>query len=172
MIFLKRETSGMGKIKGLGLAAFLVTVVWVSQVSVAEIPKNHIADTNGISVRSGEKSTSISFERPNGGITQIGIERLDFIPEVYVTMVTASGPTTSDVVLAAATLKTFTNLNEQNSFFDAASITFAYNQSRPGYVISELGRAKLLSSAEARAARIAVERFNLRRIQTAHKNMR
>jgi hypothetical protein len=90
-------------------------------------------------------------------ITRIGIERLDAFQNAYVTMVTASGPTIDEAAMAGAMLQTFTNLKQQSSFVDTESITFAYNQTRPSYVISELERAKLISPAEAQAARAAFD---------------
>jgi hypothetical protein len=57
--------------------------------------------------------------------------------------------------MAVATLQTFANLNQQSSSVDTKSITFAYNQTKPTYVISELERAKLISPLEAQAARTA-----------------
>ena len=57
--------------------------------------------------------------------------------------------------MVAATLQTFTTLSQQSSFVDHESITFAYNQIKPTYVISELERAKLISPVEAQAARTA-----------------
>jgi len=74
-------------------------------------------------------------------------------------MVTASGPTRDEAAIAAATLLTFTNLDPQTSFAGTDSITFFYNQSKPSYVISELERAKLISPAEAEAARTALDRL-------------
>jgi hypothetical protein len=71
-------------------------------------------------------------------------------------MVTASGPTRDEAAMAAAILQTFTNLDQQTSFADTDSITFAYNQTKPSYVISELERVKLISPAEAEAARTAL----------------
>src|SRR6516164_7476565 len=144
--------SKIGQIVG----AFLVTVVSASPSVPAEAPQNLMMQgSDSVTVQNGEKSTSISFWRPTGGVTQIGLEHLDFSPNAYVTMITASGPTTDDAAIAVATLQTFTNLNQQSSFVDHGSITFAYNQPKPTYVISELERAKLISSGEAQAARTA-----------------
>ena len=144
--------SKIGQIVG----AFLVTVVSASPGAPAEAFQNLIMQgADSVTVQNGDKSTSINFQRPTGGITQIGLEHLDFSPNAYVTMITASGPTRQDAVMAAATLQTFTTLSQQSSFVDHESITFAYNQMRPTYVISELERAKLISPVEAQAARTA-----------------
>ena len=144
-----------GKI-GWIVGAFLVEVVSASPGVPAEVLQNLIMQgADSVTVQNGEKSTSINFRRPTGGVTQIGLEHLDFAPNAYVTMITASGPTTDDAAIAVATLQTFTNLNQQSSFVDHGSITFAYNQPKPTYVISELERAKLISSGEAQAARTA-----------------
>jgi hypothetical protein len=59
--------------------------------------------------------------------------------------------------MAVAVLQTFTNLNQQALFAGTDSITLAYNQTKPSYVISELERAKLISSLEAQAARTAFD---------------
>jgi|SRR6516165_2424836 hypothetical protein len=144
-----------GKI-GQIVGAFLVTVVSASPSAPAEAPQNLMMQgSDGVSVQNGEKSASISFWRPTGGVTQIGLEHLDFSPSAYVTMITASGPTRQDAAMVAATLQTFTTLSQQSSFVDHESITFAYNQIKPTYVISELERAKLISPVEAQAARTA-----------------
>jgi hypothetical protein len=85
------------------------------------------------------------------------MERLDAFQNAYVTMVTASGPTRDEAAMAAAILQTFTNLDHQTSFAGANSITFAYNQTKPSYVISELERVKLIHRTEAEAARAALD---------------
>jgi hypothetical protein len=148
------------KFIGSAILVFLVAAVSVSPVSVAEIPQNRtIPDQKGVAVQNDEKSASITFSRPAGGVTQIGIKRLDFYSNAYVTMVTASGPTRDDAAMAVAILQTFTNLNTQSSFADTQSITLAINQVNPRYVISELERSKLISPVEARLARTAFDRL-------------
>jgi len=144
------------KINQIVATAVLISALLASPVSVAEVPQNHaITDENIITFQNGDKSSSIIFPRSSGGITQIGIERLDAFQNAYVTMVTASGPTPDEAAMAAATLQTFTNLKQQSSFVDTESITLAYNQTKPSYVISELERVKLISPLEAQAARTA-----------------
>ena len=134
--------------------AFLAGVVSASPVSAAETLQNHpIVDQNSVVVQNGEKSASITLARATGGITQIAIARPDFFVNDYVTLVTASGPTIEDAAMAVAVLQTFTNLNQQGLFAGTDSITLAYNQTKPSYVISELERAKLISPLEAQAAR-------------------
>jgi hypothetical protein len=140
--------------------AFLATALLIPSLSVAEVPQSlSITDQNVVTVQNAEKSASIILRRSRGGITQIGIERLDAFRDAYVTMVTASGPTRDEAAMAAAILQTFTNLEQQTSFADTDSITFAYNQTKPNYVISELERVKLISPAEAEAARTAFGRL-------------
>jgi hypothetical protein len=142
--------------KAIVLAAVLVSALVEPTPSREEaLNVQTIGSQYGISVEDREKSSSISFLRSSGGITQIGIERLDTFPSGYVTMVTASGPTRDAVAIAAATLQTFANLDPQSLLADSDSITFAFNQAKPSYVISELERAKLISSAEAFAAKTA-----------------
>lgn len=142
---------------------FLVTYFSASSVSADELLQSHnIADYQGIIVQNGEKSSSIKFLRSSGGITQIGIERRDTPTNSYITVVTASGPTSDDAAMAAATLQAFTNMDQQASFVDAGSITFAYNQTKPNYVISELERTKLISAAEAETARMALHSLQSR----------
>jgi len=114
-----------------------------------------VADQSSVVVENGEKSASITLARTAGGITQIAVARPDFFAKAYVTMVTASGPTIEDAAMAVAVLQTFTNLNQQALFAGTDSITLAYNQTKPSYVISELERAKLISPLEAQAARTA-----------------
>jgi hypothetical protein len=151
------------KIKDIVATVILVSTLLASPVSVAEVPQNYaITDQNVITVQNSDKSSSIIFPRLSGGITQIGIERLDAFQNAYVTMVTASGPTIDEAAMAAATLQTFTNLNQQSSFVNTESITFAYNQTKPSYVISELERAKLISPAEAQAAKTAFNSLQAR----------
>jgi hypothetical protein len=153
----------VGKTREISVLAFLLTALLVPQISVAEVPQSlSIIDQNVITVQNAEKSSSIIFSRSSGGITQIGIERLDTFRNAYVTMVTASGPTRDDAAMAAAILQTFTNLDQQTSFADTDRITFAYNQSKPSYVISELERVKLISSVEAEAARTAFDSLQSR----------
>ena len=150
-------------IKGIVATAVLVSALLASPVSVAEVSQNYaITDRNVIALQNDDKSSSIIFPRSSGGITQIGIERLDAFQNAYVTMVTASGPTIDDAAVAAATLQTFTNLEQQGSFVETDLITFAYNQTKPSYVISELERAKLISPAEAHAARTAFNSLQAR----------
>jgi hypothetical protein len=74
--------------------------------------------------------------------------------------------------MAVATLQTFANLNQQSSFVDTKSITFAYNQTKPTYVISELERAKLISPLEAQAARTAFSASNLKRVRSQRQSER
>jgi len=151
------------KIKDIVATAVLVSALLASSVSIAEVSQNHpITDQNIITVQNSDKSSSIIFPRSSGGITQIGIERLNAFQNAYVTMVTASGPTEDEAAIAAATLETFTNLKQQSSFATTESITFAYNQTKPSYVISELERAKLISPAEAHAARTAFNSLQAR----------
>jgi len=151
------------KINEIVATTVLISALLASPVSVAEVPQNHaITEENVITVQNSDKSSSIIFPRSSGGITQIGIERLDAFQNAYVTMVTASGPTEDEAAMAAATLQTFTNLKQQSSFVNTASITFAYNQTKPSYVISELERAKLISPAEAHAARTAFNSLQAR----------
>ena len=151
------------EIKNIAATAVLVSALLASSVSVAEVSENYaITDQNVITVQNSDKSSSIIFPRSSGGITQIGIERLDAFQNAYVTMVTASGPTIDEAAMAGATLQTFTNLKQQSSFVDTESITFAYNQTKPSYVISELERAKLISPAEAQAARAAFDSLQSR----------
>jgi len=141
------------KIDGLATIAFLAAAVSLSPVSVAGVlPIQSLDDRNG------GKLLSIIFPRPSGGITEIAIEPLDF-PDAYLIMVTASGRTINDAAMAAATLLTFTNLDPQTSFAGTDAITFFYNRSEPSYVIAELERAKLISPAEAAAARTALDRL-------------
>jgi hypothetical protein len=141
----------------------LVTYFSASSVSAADLFQSHnITDYQGIIVQNGEKSSSIKFPRSSGGITQIGIERRDTPTNSYITVVTASGQTSDDAAMAAATLQTFTNMDQQASFVDAGSITFAYNQTKPNYVISELERTKLISAAEAETARMALHSLESR----------
>src|SRR6516162_4519443 len=146
----------MEKIRGLAAAAFLVSAVSASPVSEAETLQNPtVADQNSVVVQNGEKSASITLARTAGGITQIAVERPVFLAKAYVTMVTASGPTIEDAAMAVAVLQTFTNLDQQALFAGTDSITLAYNQTKPSYVISELERAKLISPLEAQAAKTA-----------------
>ena len=148
----------VGKTREISVLTFLLTALLAPPISVAEVPQSRsIRDQNVITVQNSEKSSSIIFPRSSGGITQIGIERLDAFRGAYVTMVTASGPTRDEAAMAAAILQTFTNLDQQTSFADTDSITFAYNQTKPSYVISELERVKLISPAEAEAARTALD---------------
>jgi hypothetical protein len=148
----------MEKIRGLAAAALLASAVSASPVSAAETLQNHpVVDQNSVVVQNGEKSASITLARATGGITQIAIARPDFFVKAYVTLVTASGPTIEDAAMAVAVLQTFTNLNQQALFAGTDSITLAYNQTKPSYVISELERAKLISSLEAQAARTAFD---------------
>jgi len=148
------------KIKDIVATAVLVSTLLASSVSTAEVHQNYpITEQDVITVQNSDKSSSIIFPRLSGGITQIGIERLDAFQNAYVTMVTASGPTRDEAAMAAAILQTFTNLEQQTSFADTDSITFAYNQTKPSYVISELERVKLISPAEAEAARTALGRL-------------
>jgi hypothetical protein len=148
------------KIKDIVATTVLVSTLLASSVSTAEVHQNYpITEQDVITVQNGDKSSSIIFPRLSGGITQIGIERLDAFQNAYVTMVTASGPTRDEAAIAAAILQTFTNLEQQTSFADTDSITFAYNQTKPSYVISELERVKLISPAEAEAARTALGRL-------------
>jgi hypothetical protein len=145
------------KIKDSVATAVLVSTLLASSVSTAEVHQNYpITEQDVITVQNNDKSSSIIFSRLSGGITQIGIERLDAFQNAYVMTVTASGPTRDEAAMAAATLQTFTNLDQQASFVDTDSITFAYNQTKPSYVISELERVKLISPAEAEAARTAL----------------
>src|SRR6266478_151219 len=150
------------EIKDIVATAVLVSALLASPVSVAEVSQNYAITDHVITVQNSDKSSSIIFPRSSGGITQIGIERLDAFQNAYVTMVTASGPTIDEAVMAAAALQTFTNLKQQSSFVDTESITFAYNQTKPSYVISELERAKLISPAEAQAARTALDSLQSR----------
>jgi hypothetical protein len=153
----------MEKIRRLAAVAFLAGVVSASPVSAAETLQNHpIVDQNSVVVQNGEKSASITLARATGGITQIAIARPDFFGKAYVTLVTASGPTIEDAAMAVAVLQTFTNLNQQGLFAGTDSITLAYNQTKPSYVISELERAKLISPLEAQAARTAFDTLQTR----------
>jgi hypothetical protein len=146
------------EIKKILASAVLVGALIASATSEADVFQDHtMRDQYGITVQNGEKSVSITFQRSSRGITQIGIDRLDTFRNAYVTMVTASGPTRDEAAMAAAILQTFTNLDQQTSFVDTDSITFAYNQTKPSYVISELERVKLISPAEAEAARTALD---------------
>jgi hypothetical protein len=146
----------MKEINKLTTIAFLTAVVSASPVSVAEVlPDQPPTEQNIVNDQNGGESLSITFGRSSGGITQIAIERLDF-PKAYVTVVTASGPTRDAAAMTAATLLTFTKLDPQTTFAATDSITFCYNQSKPSYVISELERTKLISPAEAEAARTAL----------------
>jgi hypothetical protein len=148
------------KINYIVATAALVSTLLASSVSTAEVHQNYpITAQDVITVQNSDKSSSIIFPRLSGGITQIGIERLDAFQNAYVTMVTASGPTRDETAMTAAILRTFTNLEQETSFADTDSITFAYNQTKPSYVISELERVKLISPAEAEAARTALGRL-------------
>jgi len=148
---------------GSAVLVFLVTAVAVSSIAVAEIPQNRtITDQNGVGVQNDEKSASVTFSRPAGGVTQIGIKRLDLNLNSYVTMVTASGPTREDAAMAVAILQTFMNLKTQSTLVDKKSITLAIDQAKPSYVISELERSKLISPVEARVARSAFDRLRSR----------
>jgi hypothetical protein len=141
---------------GAVLITAVLTPPLASPSSLAEVPQNQIvAHRDRVTVHNDENSASISFPRPSGGVTQIGVEHLDFSPSAYVTTVTACGPTIDDAAIVAASVQTFTNLDQQTLFADAGSITFAYSQAKPSYVISELERAKLISPVEAQAARTA-----------------
>ena len=145
------------KIKYIVATAALASTLLASSVSTAEVHQNYpITEQDVITVQNSDKSSSIILPRSRGGITQIGIERVDAFRSAYVTMVTASGPTRDEAAMAAAILQTFTNLDQQISFAGTDSITFAYNQTKPGYVISELERVKLISPAEAQAIRTAL----------------
>jgi len=147
------EDKIMKKINELARLALLAAAVSAPPISPAgALPYQPLIERTFSDDQNGDKSQSITFPRSSGGITQIAIERLDF-PNAYVTMVTTSGPTRDEAAIAAAILLTFTELKPQTSFAATNSITFFYNQSKPGYVISELERAKLISSAEAEAAR-------------------
>jgi len=147
------------KIDGLATIAFLAAAVSLSPVSVAGVlPNQSLAEDYILDDQNGGKLLSIIFPRPSGGITEIAIEPLDF-PDAYLIMVTASGRTINDAAMAAATLLTFTNLDPQTSFAGTDAITFFYNRSEPSYVIAELERAKLISPAEAAAARTALDRL-------------
>jgi hypothetical protein len=147
----------------LVVGTFLITAVLASASSLAEVPQNQIvAHRDNVTIHSDENSASISFPRPSGGITQIGIERLDFSPNAYVTTVTASGPSINDAAIVAASVEAFTKLDLQTLFADAGSITLAYNQAKPNYVIAELERAKLISPVEAQAARTAFYSLQIR----------
>jgi hypothetical protein len=146
----------MERIRGMATALLLVSAVSVSPVSATEtLQSSTAADQNNIVVQSGEKSASITLARTTGGITQIAIARPDSFVKVYVTLVTASGPTIEDAAIAVAVLQTFTNLDQQALLAATGSITLAYNQTKPSYVISELERVKLISPLEAQAARTA-----------------
>jgi len=148
------------KLINSAILAFLVAAILAQPVSVAEIPQQPIiTGQNGIIVQKGEKSASIILARTARGITEIGIERLDSFPNAYVTMVTASGPTREDAAIVGATIQTFTNLNQQSSFANTNTITFTYDKTKPGYVISELERAKLISTVEAQVARTTFDRL-------------
>jgi hypothetical protein len=143
----------MKKINELTRLALLAAAVSVPPVTATgALPYQPFTERAISDDQNGDKSQSITFPRSSGGITEIAIERLDF-PNAYVTMVTTSGPTRDEAAMAAATLLTFTELKPQTSFAATNSITFFYNQSKPGYVISELERARLISPAEAEAAR-------------------
>jgi len=149
----------MKKIHELATIASLTVAVSASPDSVAGALLNQpVTQQNTGNDQNGGESLSISFLRSSGGITQVAVERLDF-PNTYITMVTASGPTRNDAALAAATLLTFTNLNPQASFVGTNSITFSYNQSKPSYVISELERVKLISLAEAKTVKAALDKL-------------
>jgi hypothetical protein len=153
---------GIRQMKYIGSAVLvlLIDAVSVSPIAVAEIPQNRtITEQNGVGVQNDEKSASVTFSRPAGGVTHIGIRKLDLYLNTYVTMVTASGRTRDEAAMAAAILLTFTNLDKQTSFTNTDSITFAYNQTTPSYVISELERVKLISPVEAEAARTALDRL-------------
>jgi hypothetical protein len=146
----------MERIRGLAATAFLLSAISALSVSAAETLQTPSgANQNSVVVQNGEKSASITLARATGGITQIAVARPDFFVKDHVTMVTASGPTIEDAAMAVAVLQTFTNLNQQALFASTDSITLAYNQTRPSYVISELERAKLISPLEAQAARTA-----------------
>jgi hypothetical protein len=146
----------MKRIRGLATAVFLTSAVSASPVSAAEtLQSPTVADQNSVVVQDGEKSASITLARTTGGITQIAIARPDSFAKAYVTLVTASGPTIEDAAMAVAVLQTFTNLDQQALLAGTGSITLAYNQTKPSYVISELERVKLISPLEAQAARTA-----------------
>ena len=151
------------KFRGSAVLVFLVAAVTVSSIAVAEIPQNRtITDQNGVGVQNDEKSASVTFSRPAGGVTQIGIKRLDLNLNSYVTMVTASGPTREDAAMAVVILQTSMNLKTQSTFADTKSITLAIDQAKPSYVISVLERSKLISPVEARVARSAFDRLRSR----------
>jgi hypothetical protein len=152
----------MKKITGLVLSAFLASAVSPWPVSAAELLQNHgILDQNSVVVENGEKSASITLQRPTGGITQIALVRLDFSAKDYVTMVTASGPTRENIAMAVAVLQTFAKLNQETLLVgtdsSTESITLVYNKTQPSHVISELERVKLISPSEAQAARTAFD---------------
>jgi hypothetical protein len=154
----------MEKIKELAAAAFLASALSVSPVSAAESLQNAtVADQSSVVVQNGEKSASITLARTTGGITQIAVARSDSFATAYVTLVTASGPTIEDAAMAVAVLQTFTNLDQQVLLAGTGSITLAYNQTKPSYVISELERAKLISPLEAQAARTAFNTLQQRK---------
>jgi len=138
----------------LGVLSYPVCAV---PASGGAVQNPTVADQSSVVVENGEKSASITLARTAGGITQIAVARPGFFSKAYVTMVTASGPTVEDAAMAVAVLQTFTNLNQQALFAGTDSITLAYNQTKPSYVISELERAKLISPLEAQAARTAFD---------------
>lgn len=147
------ENGIMKKINELARLALLAAAVSAPPVSAVGAFSYQPLTERAISDdQNGDKSQSITFARSSGGITEISIERLDVL-NAYVTMVTTSGPTRDEAAMAATILLTFTELKPQTSFAATNSITFFYNQSKPGYVISELERTKLISPAEAEAAR-------------------
>jgi hypothetical protein len=160
--YVKGETRQMQFI-GSAVLVFLVGAVSISSIAIAEIPQNRaFTEQNGVGVQNDHNSASVTFSRPAGGVTQIGIKRVDLYSNAYVTMVTASGPTREDAAMVVAILQTFTNLNTQGTFADTKSITLAINQANPPYVISELERSKLISPVEALVARTAFDRLRSR----------
>jgi hypothetical protein len=145
-------------------AAFLVSAVSASPVSAGETLQDHtVADQNSVVVQNGEKSASITLARTTGGITRIAIARSDSFVTAYVTLVTASGSTIEDAAMTVAVLQTFTDLDQQALLAGTGSITLAYNQTTPSYVISELERVKLISPLEAQAVRTAFNTLQSRK---------
>src|SRR5437588_5413620 len=111
---IRRDRNNTEKTKRI-VSAFLVTAAMTATIFMAEFSQHHIiaaqnginiASQNDINVTMFEKSAIITFPKPTGGITQIGIEHLDFSPNAFITMVTASGPTRDVAAMAIATLQT------------------------------------------------------------------
>jgi hypothetical protein len=129
---------------------------WATGPSLAKAPP-----APATNIQDNGTSLSVSFEKPQGGITSMSFSPT-VVPGTYITSVKASGQNDDTAQLAAIALKLDQNLQEQRLFAGEHSFTFAYNQAKPSYIISELERSKLISPTEAQAARDAFAGFQSR----------